>query len=158
MAFLQSNTLARNLLLGFLAGALAVATFHQATIAILTLVKMINGNVYSMRPVAPWGVPQILNQMFWGGLWGVVFAAIIDRVPPRKVPLWALGFIFGVLGPVLIGWLVVAPIKGQPIMGGFVPMRMLASVLINGAFGVGVALIFTFLRGWASTGRPFLKA
>lgn len=34
-----------------------------------------------------------------------------------------------------------APLKGQPVAGGFVPLRMLVSVLINGAWGIGVGLI-----------------
>jgi hypothetical protein len=78
----------------------------------------------------------------------------VDRLPPRWAafpwPLALSGFVFGLLGPVLIGWLVVAPIKGQPMMGGGNPARMLISVLLNGGFGVGVALIFVALRGWAA--------
>ena len=152
-----TDSLARNLLIGFVAGALAVATVHQLTVFILTAVGMIQGSPYSMRPIPPWSVPAIINLMFWGGVWGVVFAALIDRVP-RTWSLWLVGFAFGVLGPVLVGWFVVAPIKGQPMMGGGNPTRMLASVLINGAFGVGVALIFTLLRNWLSGRRPTLAS
>jgi len=78
-------------------------------------------------------VPTILNQMFWGGLWGLLFAAIADPLPPW--PLLLLGGAVGVLGPVLASWFVVAPLKGNPIAAGWVPQRMLAGILINGCWG-----------------------
>ena len=42
--------------------------------------------------------------MFWGGLWGVVFALIADQVPGRAI--WLKGLIFGLLGPLLVNWFV----------------------------------------------------
>ncbi len=106
----------RDLVLGFLAGALAVVAFHQVMVCMLSTVGLIQSRVYAMRGVPPCGVPTILNQMFWGGLWGLLFA-------------------FGVLGPVLASWCVVAPLKGTPIAAGGVPQRMLAGLLINGFGG-----------------------
>jgi len=60
----------------------------------------------------------------------------------------------GVLGPVLVSWFVVAPLKGLPIAAGGVPQRMLASILINGCWGIGMVLIYAGLRRWASRPRP----
>jgi hypothetical protein len=138
----------RDLVLGFIAGALAVGTFHQVMVLILSSVGLIQSRVYAMRGVPPFGVPTILNQMFWGGLWGLLFAAVGDTLP--RWPLLLLGFSFGVLGPVLASWFVVAPLKGTPIAAGWVPQRMLASLLINGFWGIGVALIYAGLRRWGS--------
>ena len=146
------HSTARDLALGFLAGAIAVLVVHQVMIIILTQFGMIRGTPYSMRPVPPFGVPTILNQMFWGGLWGMVFAAILDRLPARW-PLVLVGLAFGVLGPVLFGWFVVAPIKGLPVAAGWNPARMLNSILINGPFGIGAVYIFVYLRSWI-TGLP----
>ena len=106
---------------------------------------LVRGAPYSMRPIAPFGVPVVLNQMFWGGVWGVVFAAIFDKLPQWNIV--AIGFLFGLIGPTLFGWVVMALIRGQPMFAGFVPTRMLVSVLLNGvAFGIGLALIFIGLR------------
>ena len=138
----------RDLELGFLAGALAVAVFHQGMVFVLSQVGLIQSQVYAMRGVPPFGVPTIVNQMFWGGLWGLLFAAIADRLPHG--PLLLLGFGFGVLGPALASWFVVAPLKGNPIAAGWVPLRMLASILINGCWGIGLALLYAGLRRWAS--------
>ena len=147
-AFPGTPSRVRDLGLGFLAGALAVAVFHQGMVVVLSQVGLIQSQVYAMRGVPPFGVPTIVNQMFWGGLWGLLFAALADRLPPW--PLLLLGFGFGVLGPVLASWFVVAPLKGNPIAAGWVPQRMLASILINGCWGIGLALLYAGLRRWAS--------
>ena len=141
----------RDLVLGFLAGALAVTTFHQGMVFLLSTVGLIQSRVYAMQGVPPFGVPTILNQMFWGGLWGLLFAVVADLLP--SWPLLLLGCAFGVLGPVLASWFVVAPLKGTPIAAGWVPQRMLAGVLINGCWGIGMALLYAGLRRWASRPR-----
>jgi len=107
--------------------------------------------IRTLQGVPPFGVPTILNQMFWGGLWGLLFAAVADTLP--RWPLLLLGFTFGVLGPVLASWFVVAPLKGLSIAAGWVPQRLLASVLSNGCWGIGMVLIDAGLRHWASRPR-----
>jgi hypothetical protein len=135
------------LLLGFVAGALAVFTFHQITIWLLASLGGGQGNFYSMTPVAPLGVPQVVNQAFWGGLWGCVFALLAERFP-RHWPLWLAGFVFGAIGPTLVGWFVVAPLKNQPIAQGFNPARMWRGPIINGMWGLGAAVFYDLLRRW----------
>ena len=138
----------RDLGLGFLAGARAGTVFHQGMVCVLSQVGLIQSHVYVLQGVPPFGVPTIVNQMFWGGLWGMLFAVIADTLP--NWPLLILGFVFGVLGPMLAAWFVVAPIKGNPIAAGWVPLRMLASILINGCWGIGLALLYAGLRRWTS--------
>jgi hypothetical protein len=142
----------RDVLVGFVAGALAVLIFHQIVVLLLGFVGMARGAPWSFAAMPPFGVPRLINSMFWGGLWGIVYALIADRLP-RQWPLWLAGFVFGLVGPVLVGWTIVAAIKGNALFAGFVPMRMLTSILINGAFGIGVALIFAWLRGMFGSRR-----
>jgi hypothetical protein len=132
------------LIFGFFAGALAVVSFHQGAIALPTALGAMSSNLYSMRPVPPLGVPQIVSQAFWGGVWGIAFAAIAPRLR-HNAAYWLAALILGALVLPLVGWFVVAPLKGQPVASGWVPSRMLLSVLINGAWGVGMAAIFAFL-------------
>ena len=147
-AFPGQSSLARDLALGFLAGALAVAIFHQFMVYVLGVVGLGGGQIYSMRGVPPFDAPRIVSQMFWGGVWGMVFAAIAGKLPdwPRIV----LGFLFGVCGPVLFSWTILSLMRGNALFAGFNPARMLASVLINGFYGIGVALIFAPLRRWTA--------
>jgi predicted outer membrane lipoprotein len=137
---------------GFVAGALAVLLFHQVMVLALASAGIIPTTPYSLRPVPPFDVPTILNSMFWGGLWGMLFALIAHRLPIR--PLWLKGLVFGLLGPLLVNWFVVSPLKGQPLAAGFVPQRMLAGVLIAGAFGIGLALLYALME--RQFGRPRL--
>lgn len=124
---------------GFIAAALAVLVFHQGTIFVLWLLGLTPNFPWSFR-ANPWGVPALINSMFWGGMWGLVYAAFRDRWPR---PDWLGGIVFGILcSTVLGGWIVVALIKGNPLFAGFVPLRMVIGATIGGMFGLGTALIW----------------
>jgi hypothetical protein len=151
------TSIALRLILGFVAGILAVAIFHQLMVFVLGQTGLIPGGVYSMKAVDPLGVPTIVSQMFWGGVWGVVYALIADRLFATW-PLVLAGLVFGLLGPVLFGWTLVAFLKGNALFGGWNPTRMLASVLINGCFAIGLALIYTGLRRLAAGSAHGLPA
>ena len=127
---------------GFLAAVLAVLTFHQGLWGLLYLVSWMPRPPYPLTPSGPLGVPLLLNFCFWAGLYGVAYALVLPRLP--RMPGWLSGLGLGLLAA-LVGWFVVAPLKGQPLAGGFDPMRMLISVLINGFWGIGVGIILPML-------------
>lgn len=130
---------AMRLFLGFIAGAIAVLTFHQGMVFLLhTLAPAwVPFAPYRTMPVPPLGIPTIVSNCFWGGLWGSAFGFFM----PRFIwPPWLCGILLGIVCA-MAGWFVVAPLKGQPIASGWVPMSMLRSLLINGSFGLGVSLI-----------------
>lgn len=143
------------LAVGFLAGALAVPVFHQGMVLVLHLAGQLPNFPWQMRPVPPFNVPTLVNQMFWGGVWGLVFAAIVESLPGRS--LWLKGVLFGLLGPWLLGnGLLVPLIKGGPLFFGFAVPRMITGALIGAAFGFGLAVIYGLLRPrLARRGRAF---
>jgi len=121
----------RRLLTGFIAGALSVLIFHQGAIAAMNVLDFTHRPLYSTTATAPWGVPAIWSLAFWGGLWGLVFAAFF-------MPLWGgalvlAGMAFGAFVLSIVAWFVVAPIKGQPIAAGGVPMAMAAAMCCGAA-------------------------
>jgi hypothetical protein len=63
-----------------------------------------------------------------------------------------LGLGLGLLAA-LVGWFVVAPFMGQPVAGGFAPRRMPVTVLIRGAWGIGVGLLLPLLLGRRTAAR-----
>ncbi len=135
----------KNLALGFVAGALAVLVFHQSMILFLHLIGQIPNFPWSMRAVGPFSVPAIINSMFWGGLWGVGYAAIASRIPVS--PDIARGAIFGLLGPWLLGNGILVPLfKSGTLLWGFNPQMMWRGALIGLAFGIGVAVFMRVLR------------
>jgi hypothetical protein len=136
-------TAPKRALLGFVAAVLSVLTFHQGMWALLYALGMMPRAPYPMAPpVPPLGIPVIVNLCFWGGLYGLVFGLALPRLP--RAPMWLLGLGLGLIAA-LVGWFVVAPLKGLPVASGFDPARMLVSVLINGFWGIGVGIILPLL-------------
>ncbi len=133
----------RQLVLGFLAGALGVLIFHQAFIEILHLAGVIPKPAWPMQPTEPLHVPQVVSLAFWGGLWGILLIQIMERLRGAH-RLW-VAFLFGGIFPPLIGMLVVAPLKGNSVdwTDG---RRLLLSFAINGVWGLGAALCYRALR------------
>jgi hypothetical protein len=130
--------LPRWLLVGFLSGAAAVLIFHQGAFALLHALALTPNAPYPMRPTAPFGIPAIWSLAFWGGVWGVLLAATLARV--RGSAFIACSALFGALLPTLVAWLVVAPLKGQPIAAGFHPAAMAIGPIVNAAWGLGTGI------------------
>jgi len=139
------NDPARVLIAGFVAGALSVLIFHQGLIGLLHAMQVLPRPPYGMAPTEPFGVPQLWSTVFWGGVWGVLLAAALGRMVGGKLLVAAL--IFGAVLPTLVGWFVVAPLKGQPMAAGFVPSRMWLGPLINGVWGLGTGIGLALTRG-----------
>jgi hypothetical protein len=131
---------ARKLIVGFVAGFIAVLLFHQPMLALLTQIGFAQATMYSMKATAPFGVPQVLSIAFWGGVWGVIYAGIEHRFP-RDARYWLFAFLFGAIFPSLVAWFIVAPLKGLPIAAGWEAHRMITGFVINGAWGLGTALL-----------------
>lgn len=137
---------ARTVLLGFAAGVLSVLLFHQGTVWLLHMAGQVPNAPYSFRPIPPFGVPQIVNQCFWGGLWGIVIAVLLRLL---RVPDLLFGFLFGAVALGLTNWVVLPAIKGGAYFAGGDPRRLAITVAIVGTFGWGVALILRGLRNRA---------
>lgn len=137
---------ARTILLGFAAGILSVLVFHQGLVWLLHMAGQLPNGPYGLRPIPPFGVPQIVNQCFWGGLWGMLIAVLLRRL---RVPDLLFGFAFGAAALSLTNWVVLPAIKGGAYFAGGDPRRMAITVAIAATFGWGVALILRFLRSRA---------
>jgi hypothetical protein len=108
---------ARRAGLAFVAGFLAVLVFHQPVFALLHAAGLIPVAAYNVRPVPPFGVPEVLSAAFWGGVWGVVFALVEPRLP-RGPGYWVAAALFGAVALTVVFWFVAAPLKGLPVAGG----------------------------------------
>ncbi len=150
MAFGRSS-LALNMntvIWGFVAGAISVLIFHQLTILVLNDFNFTT--IWRMSPaIAPFGVPSILNQMFWGGMWGILFAAISPMFPRGKLIYVICGLLFGVIMLSLASWYLVPFIKSLFGVGnlryGPNPNGWWRGPLINGMWGLGTALLLLYL-------------
>jgi hypothetical protein len=134
-------------LFGFIAGFLATLIFHQVIVALLWWAGVAPFGPFSMAATQPFGVPAVISLAFWGGVWGILFG-LIDNGFPRGSGYWLTAFLFGAILPTLVALLVVLPLKGQPIGGGWQPALLVTAFLINGVWGVGTGLILKALSGW----------
>jgi hypothetical protein len=139
----------KNLLMGFIAGAIAVATAHEIIDFLLLKAGFFPRVPWSFEPAAMTGVPQLVSDMFWGGLWGVLFALIQERIPGGS--LWLKGLIFGIVGPALIGVFILVPLlTGRfPLFFGGDPKLIISVLLILAGFGAAMGWLYGFL-----TSRP----
>lgn len=122
----------------FVAGFVSTLVFHQGLLQLLHLAGLVPRAAWNMAPVPPFGVPSVLSLAFWGGLWGCLLWALIRRQRGGKRWLW--GTVWGALLPSAVALFVVFPLKGMAIAGGFDPKLIMAALLLNGAWGLGVVI------------------
>ncbi len=123
---------------GFVFGALAVLVFHQGAFALLHSLGFTPRTPYSMQATGPFGLPAIWSSTFWGGVWGVLLAAMLQRFTGAKLVFAAT--LFGLVAPTLVAWFAVAPLMGQPVAAGFVPKAMALGLIVNAAWGLGTGI------------------
>jgi hypothetical protein len=133
--------LVRLTILGFVAGFLAVLIFHQGLWYVLNVVGLIPWErpAWPLDPIPPFGVPSVLSKAFWGGVWGAALAPLLQGL--RGTAYWAAWILIGAFALSLVAFLVVPPIKGEPVPALW--PRFLAALLVNAAWGFGTGL---FLR------------
>jgi hypothetical protein len=151
------------IILGFVAGMLAVLLIHQPVIAGLAAAKLLPASAvaYNMEPMktAPAmvastvaglgagiglkGWPTLFNTVFWGGMWGLFYALTFARLP---VGGWLKGLLLGAFIMVFSSWMLMPWIRGQPLFAGYDPMRMAVTAMIALPFGIATGIIFGLMR------------
>lgn len=126
----------------FFAGFLATLVFHQLTLWALWHAGLAPFAPFSLTATSPFGVPAVFSLSFWGGIWGILFT-FVERKFPSRGGYWVAAFLFGAVLTSLVALVIVLPLKGRPMGGGWGLALLVTAFLINGAWGVGTAL---FLR------------
>ena len=127
----------------FVAGFLATLTFHQGMVALLHVLGPAPAP-FNLAPTAPLGVPAVFSLAFFGGLWGAVLRPLLAGASGSRY--WTLAIVIGALGPSLVAWFVVMPLKGLGPAGGFDPKIIVGALLVNAAWGAGTAWLLRLLR------------
>ena len=133
-------TISARLALGFAAAALSHVIFQGALGAALHAGNLVPELVWSLEPVPPFGVPTTVNNMFWDGLWGMLYALLEPRLTARLGRLPG-GLVLG-LASLLTFWFVVLPLKGAGIGGGFHGAEVSLGIAFDLTFGIGTAILF----------------
>lgn len=131
---------AGRVLCGFIAGFFATLIFHQLTLGAMWGLGLAPFKPFSMVATHPFGIPAVFSLAFWGGVWGIPYA-FANRAFRSRTTYWVAAFLFGAIFPSLIALVVVLPLKGHPMGGGWMPGLLFLVFLINGAWGIGTAVI-----------------
>jgi len=133
----------KRVLLAFVAGFLATLIFHQPVLAALHAAGIAPKPAYNFAPVPPLGVPSVISLAFWGGVWGIIMIAAIAKVRA----FYLVATIFGAVLPTLVAAFVIAPLRHMPLPTGS-PAKLLAfGLIVNGAWGLGTALLYRLFMG-----------
>lgn len=139
----MEGTSTKNLLIGFVAGAIAFVVVHELIALWLASAGHSVRTPWSLETSALTGLPQIVNDLVWGGIWGVVFALILGNVPHG--PMTLRGAVLGLAVVALIGVLVLVPlVKGEALFLN-AKLDLIWPVLVLGAgFGAATAWLYGF--------------
>ncbi len=131
----------------FLAGFLSTLVFHQGLLALLNAAGATSRKAWVMAPTPPFGVPAVLSLAFFGGLWGILLWELVRKRAGSAH--WLGAFVLGAVLPTLVALLVVLPLKGMPVGGGWKPDIVAGALLLNGVWGLGVAALMRVRRARA---------
>ncbi|WP_072396077.1 hypothetical protein [Hyphomicrobium sp. CS1GBMeth3] len=139
----MEGTSLKSLVLGFIAGAIAYVTVHEA----IGLWLLNNGYAtrvpWSLEPSLSTGLPELASGAAWGGLWGAIVAFILGKVP--RGALTFRGALIGLLGTAVVGVLVMLPlIRSEPPFLGSDVNRIWPELLIGAGFGAVTAWLYGF--------------
>ncbi|MET4693655.1 hypothetical protein [Endozoicomonas lisbonensis] len=123
----------------FISGFISTLVFHQGIIGLLFLAKVIPFAPYDMTPNS-FGVPGIISLAFFGGLWGMLIWHLVKKDQGAKH--WAKATIFGAIGPTVVAFLVVFPLKGITVKAAMIPIGL----ILNGAWGFGNSFFMKLMK------------
>jgi hypothetical protein len=133
----------------FLAGFLSTLVFHQGALAILYAAGVTARKPWILAATPPFGLPSVISLAFWGGVWGIALWWMIRGTFGARH--WILAVVLGAILPTLVALLVVFPLKGMRLGGGWKPELLVGALLLNGAWGAGFAFFMQLL--WRGHGR-----
>jgi hypothetical protein len=138
------NRRAVQLVKAFLAGFVSTLVFHQGVLALFYLTGAVPRMPYDLGPVPPLRVPAVISLAFWGGVWGAAIWPLLKNVAGPAY--WLRALVIGAIGPSAVALFIVFPLKGMPAAGGWDAKLILGALILNGVWGVGVALLMRLLH------------
>jgi hypothetical protein len=133
----------------FLVGGLAVLVVHQPVVGLLHALGSTPIMPYNLRATQPWGIPVFLSLTFWGGIWTIPIAWILDRLP-RGWVYYVTAVGLGALPPNLMTWFVIFPLKGLSPARAGASIGLFNALLVNGTWGLAFAVAWS----WIFTAPP----
>ncbi|MGL6289123.1 MAG: hypothetical protein ACRC2H_00375 [Silanimonas sp.] len=128
----------------FVAGFVATLLFHQGLLGLLYLAGISPRPPFNLAATVPLGIPQVVSLAFWGGVWAIALAPLLAKFTAAR--WWWAWIIAGAIGPSVVALFVVFPLKGLPMAGGWDPTLIVGALLLNGAWGLGCAVLLRLMK------------
>jgi len=128
----------------FIAGFVSTLVFHQGVLALLHLTGVAQRAPYDLGRVPPLGIPAVISLAFWGGVWGAAIWPLLKNVAGPAY--WLRALVIGAVGPSAVALFMVMPLKGMPMAGGWEAKLIVGALILNGAWGLGMALLLRLMR------------
>lgn len=121
----------------FIAGFVSTLVFHQGVLGLFYLGGAFPRAPYDMTAVPPLGIPAVISLAFWGGVWGAAIWPLLKDL--AGAAYWVRAIVIGAIGPSAVALFIVFPLKGMPMAGGWDPKLIVGALILNGAWGLGLA-------------------
>jgi hypothetical protein len=132
-------------ILGFVGGAVAYLGFVMAVWGVIQAAGYIPADAlppWWTGGIPPFGIPRVVSNAFWGGLWGAVLSNVLVRV--RGSAYWIAWPAVGSVALSLVSLFLVPSLKGNPINP--LTVRGLAvQFALAGTWGLGAAIVLRIL-------------
>ena len=138
------NQRAINFVKAFVAGFVSTIVFHQGLLTLFYLAAVVPRAPYDLRAVPPMAIPAVISLAFWGGAWGVAIWPFLKHVAGPAY--WARALVISAVFPSVVGLFIVFPLKGMPMAGGWNPKVIVSALVLDGAWGLGMALLMRLMR------------
>lgn len=129
------------------AGVVSMLAFHEGALWALDALGYVSAMPWHTEPATFFDVPGLVWLGAWGALWGLVLWALIRNAQAAGYYVGAL-----ILGAILV---TLADLFGVPLLKGHGTDGMMAglaldhivtAMILNGVFGLGLALIMRLLH------------
>jgi len=133
-----------DLVKAFAAGFASTLVFHQGLLTVFYLAAVVPRAPYDLRAVPPLAIPAVISLAFWGGAWGVAIWPLLKNV--NGPAYWVRAQVISAIASGSVTLFIVSPLKGMSIAGGWNPKVIVSTLILNGTWGLGTALLMRLMR------------
>jgi hypothetical protein len=133
----------------FVAGFVSTLLFHQGLLTLFYLAAVVPRAPYDFRAVSPLAIPAVISLAFWGGAWGVAIWPLLENV--EGLAYWVRAQVISAIASGSVTLFIVSPLKGMSMAGGWNPKVIVSTLILNGTWGLGMALLMRLTRASRAT-------
>jgi hypothetical protein len=127
----------------FIAGFVSTLVFHQGLLTLFYLAAVVPRAPYDLRAVPPLAIPAVISLAFWGGAWGMAIWPLLKNVDGAAY--WMRALVISAIASGSVTLFIVSPLKGMPMAGGWNPKVIVSTLILNGTWGLGMAILMRLM-------------